>query len=94
MVRAKFRCDRNDSNGDGSTISLVPVTSGSEENERFFHLTPGGGVHMITVNAQAAAQFEVGKEYYVDFSRADEDMVTVPASAIAPVSDEPNQDWD
>lgn len=62
-VRAKFRCDTNS----GETIVLYPVSDGSQENEKFFQYTPDGKIALQIVNPSAAAAFEVGKEYYVDF---------------------------
>ena len=74
MVRCKFQCTNilpvQDVNGkeEGKRIYLAPVTCGSEENKQFFAYTPYGTVDFGTVNAEAAKQFEVGKEYYVDFT--------------------------
>jgi len=67
MVRAKFHCSWKD----GTTVRLVPVYSGSEENQQFFAATPGGEIYLSVVNQSALDQFEVGKEYYVDFSVTD-----------------------
>lgn len=73
MVRAKMRCESiepaNPFQGDYS-IRLSPVVSGSPENEQFYKWTPGGSVHLFTINEAAAKQFEVGKEFYVDFTPA------------------------
>ena len=71
MVRAKFYCVSNEGE-DTSTIILRPVVSGSEENALFYKYTPGGQVELSIVNPDAAKQFEVGKEYYVDFAPAQE----------------------
>lgn len=77
MVRAKFWCASvNDSESSteepkGKTITLNPVTSGSEENEQFYKMTPAGQVILTTVNEEAAASFEVGKEYFVDFTKVE-----------------------
>lgn len=65
-VRAKFKCIEND----GENVSLEVVTSGSGENDSFFKWTPYGQLKMGTVNENAAKQFEVGKEYYLDFTPA------------------------
>lgn len=65
-VRAKFKCESNEK-GD---IRLSPVVGGSEENDQFYAATPGGSILLAVVNESAAQQFEVGKEYYVDFSPA------------------------
>lgn len=52
-------------------IQMSPVSGGSEENEKFFASTPGGVLTLTTVNKDAAAMFEQGKEYYVDFTPAE-----------------------
>lgn len=66
MVRAKFVC----SFMDGSVIYLNPVYSGSDENKAFWVATPGGQITLNCANDDARAKFEVGKEYYVDFTPA------------------------
>jgi hypothetical protein len=55
------------------TIKASPVFGNgdpSHENTKFWQATPSGRVELGTVNAEAAAIFEVGKEYYVDFTPA------------------------
>jgi hypothetical protein len=54
----------------GTSISLSPVYGGSKENEQFFSATPGGSINLCIVRPEAADQFEIGKEYYIDFNRA------------------------
>lgn len=73
MVRAKFRVDSVvPAGGDnGTRVALVPVIDGSEENKQFYRWTPGGSISLDTINDAAAAQFVVGAEFYVDFTRAD-----------------------
>ena len=68
-VRCKFRCQWND----GKRIVLHPVydPDPNSENGRFYQLTPSGSLDFCTVNESAAAQFEKGKEYYIDITRAD-----------------------
>jgi hypothetical protein len=71
-VRAKFRVNSKSepsSEGDVANISLGAVYDGSEENKRFFKYTPSGQIQMGTINAEAANQFEVGDEFYVDFTK-------------------------
>ena len=77
MVRAKFHVtsitrtkhwDR--SKGEIQTNKLLPVTSGSEENKAFFEASPSGSIELGTVNEEAAKVFELGKEYYIDFTPA------------------------
>ena len=71
MVRAKFWVTGIAPKEDGgSIITLMAVHSGSEENEKFFKLTPAGNIRLETVNPEAAAQFKMGKNYYVDFTEA------------------------
>ena len=74
MVRAKFVCklitpiqrDRADT----QSVELEPVIDGSEENKTFFKYTPGGKIRLDVMNEEAVKQFEVGKEYFVDFTPA------------------------
>lgn len=70
-VRAKFKCTEKNENEGGFSLTFYPVTSGSAENERFYHYTPAGQVQLSTINAEAAAGFAVGAEYYVDFTPAE-----------------------
>jgi hypothetical protein len=78
-VRAKFYVGTvtpgtiTDAQGNtvGKTITLNPVTSGSVENEQFYKMTPGGAIQLSTVNEDAAAQFEPGRTFYVDFTPAE-----------------------
>jgi hypothetical protein len=67
MVRAKFRCV----NIDGNNAQFDVVIDGSEENKKFFKYTPGGHINILVDNENAKKQFEVGKEYYVDFTPAE-----------------------
>lgn len=78
-VRCKFTCNFIDRNN--KTVYLSPVYTGSPENEQFFQATPGGQIAFYTVNDLALAQFQEGKEYYVDFTRADALAVNVVSSA-------------
>lgn len=72
MVRAKFRCEGKETLENGCIIHLSPVTSGSEENEKFFKYTPFGEIKLGVVNEEASKQFVSGKEYYVDFTSVEE----------------------
>ena len=53
---------------DGYYLTFSPVYSGSHENEQFFKWTPGGTIQFNVMNLSAVSNFELGKEYYVDFS--------------------------
>lgn len=69
-VRAKFKVSEVAKTEYGTRIMLRPVTSGSDENRAFFVASPAGQMEMLTVNPEAAKQFEVGTEMYVDFTVA------------------------
>lgn len=77
MVRAKYKCTEvikresyNNSNKKFVyTAKFYVVTSGSEENNKFFEYTPSGNIDIGTYKEDV---FEVGKEYYVDFTKIGE----------------------
>jgi hypothetical protein len=46
---------------------MQPVSGGSDENKEFFAASPSGSIELSTVKAD---HFEVGREYYVDFTPA------------------------
>lgn len=78
MIRAKFLCIEKAESGykpdqTQTKVLMQPVTSDSEENDKFFRYTPAGKIELMTLNAKAAGQFEAGKEYYVDFTSTDAD---------------------
>jgi hypothetical protein len=59
--------------GDGGfTLGFYAVYAGSEENDKYFKSTPTAQFYVQTVNETAAAKFEIGKQYYVDFRSAGE----------------------
>lgn len=70
QVRAKFACVKAEKAYDSGHVDLEPVIDGSPENESFYKWTPGGRIQLSVVNDAAFERFEVGKEYYVDFTRA------------------------
>ena len=75
MVRAKFVVESKtpSQHWEGRIdINMQPVCSDEEgsENKSFWEATPVGCVQLSTVNSKAAEQFEVGQEYYVDFTKA------------------------
>lgn len=67
-VRAKFKVVEVTQYEQGSKIKLYPVTGGSPENEQFFKWTPTGEISMGTINPEAAKEFVIGGEVYVDFT--------------------------
>lgn len=52
-------------------ITLSPVIANTPENAAFFAATPAGSIVLQTIRQNAADQFEIGAQYYVDFTRAD-----------------------
>lgn len=54
------------------TIILSPVYSSdpTSENHTFWQASPSGRIELGTVNPEAWKQFELGKEYYIDFTIA------------------------
>jgi hypothetical protein len=76
-VRAKFKVQSITTtgrwNGPGlmGTVKLQPVSSGSEENKKFYEATPSGSIDLGTINEEALKQFVIGREFYVDFTPAE-----------------------
>jgi hypothetical protein len=83
MVRAKFFVDKIEqyySTLGSARVGMRPVTGRKDangswagpclENQSFAKATPSGELWLMIDNPEAATQFELGKEYYVDFSPA------------------------
>lgn len=68
MVRAKFKVDETSKNVYNEKVILSPVSSGSRENEDFFKTTPSGKIELWVKNPEVMKQFEVGKQFYIDFT--------------------------
>jgi hypothetical protein len=75
-VRAKFRCMgithafTNSAEYSAAVISLVPVWEQDGVNKIWSKATPQGKIEMTITNPDAVEQFELGKEYFVDFTPA------------------------
>lgn len=71
-TRAKFKVESKDT-GTSGNVRLTPVYSDDpkHENKAFWDATPSGKIEMWINNPGGFATFEVGKEYYVDFTPAD-----------------------
>lgn len=70
-VRAKFLVKKVEFfNENARQVVLHPVYSQdpNHENKTFWDATPSGELTMIINNPRAAEFFEIGQEYYVDFS--------------------------
>ena len=79
MVRAKFKVQRislvnawdGEKNIIGKEVTLGPVSGKEGENSIFGKYTPCGEIKMTLNNEEAAGQFAMNKEYYVDFTEAE-----------------------
>ena len=77
-MRAKMRVSNAYTNSDGSqslTFSAVAKNEGypadgSDENNTFARFTPSATVSMLVQNPALAGKFEIGQEFYVDFTPA------------------------
>lgn len=73
-VRGKFKLIEStqvEYNPDVRKLKFQAVCNdGTEENEKFHKYTPNGEVSMTVDNPAASEQFELGKQYYVDFTPA------------------------
>jgi hypothetical protein len=55
------------------TLKFSPVYGNNDpnhENTKFWQASPSGSIMLGTVNPEAWSKFELGKEYYIDFSPA------------------------
>jgi hypothetical protein len=75
VTRAKFRVESIERTKwpDGriiSTVKLNPVYGGpaGSENAAFFQATPSGRIELGCVSQAAAENFQLGEEYFVDFT--------------------------
>lgn len=56
------------------TIIMSPVYGNGDpnhENTKFWQYSPSGQLRLGTVNESAASYFELGGEYYLDFTKAE-----------------------
>lgn len=52
------------------SVRLAPVTGGSPENAAFYAATPTGSIELSMVKDAVGMGFDVGQEFYVEFSPA------------------------
>lgn len=73
-VRGKFKLAEStqvDYNPEVRKLKFHAVSNdGTEENAKFHKYTPCGEILMTVDNPAASEQFEIGKQYYVDFTPA------------------------
>lgn len=75
-VRAKFKVTQVFEPHESAEIrdvylSAVYDPDPGSENHEFWKYTPAGQIVLSTINPAAWRQFEVDKDYYVDFTPAD-----------------------
>lgn len=77
-VRAKFKVNEITEHAYGmqrmKTIKLQPVSKTNDpesENSKFWSASPSGEIRLGTINMDAAAQFELNDEFYIDFTRVE-----------------------
>lgn len=68
-VRAKFYVTEVGRTGYAGKVVLAAVTRG-EDNKVWSQATPSGGITLSIKNELAFEQFDVGDEFFVDFTRA------------------------
>ena len=69
-VRAKVRCNAKTTSEVHFTTVYEPDAAKDTENVRFTKATPWGDIRLGIDNESARDQFEINKEYYVDFTPA------------------------
>lgn len=52
------------------TIKLSPVIGDTPENKSFYGSTPSGNIDLSVVHAAIGNQFDIGQEFFVDFTPA------------------------
>lgn len=74
-VRGKFKLSEStevDYNPAARRLKFQAVCNdGTEENAKFHKFTPFGEVLMTVDNPAALEQFQIGRQYYVDFTPAE-----------------------
>lgn len=80
MVRAKFKVNEITEHAYGNqlmkTVKLTPVLKDADpdsENSKFWAASPNGEIRLGTLNLDAAAQFKINGEYYIDFTPVESD---------------------
>lgn len=53
------------------TVIFHPVYGDSEENKKFFAATPSGEIKLGIINKDVWPFFELDKEYYITFEKAE-----------------------
>lgn len=73
-ILAKFKVgSTTDFGNDNLEVKMTPVIAGNGKNENtsFSKYTPTGDIRMHITNPAVLGFFEAGKEYYVEFRKAE-----------------------
>ena len=76
VVRAKFRvmaiepAQNADPNNVFTTIRMIPVWEQDGVNRTWSRATPSGELKISITNPDAIDKFDLGREYYLDFTPA------------------------
>lgn len=73
-VRAKFYVVEVGKTTNGGKVVMRPVTRG-EDNKKWSAYTPSGELVMTIKNELAFAHFDVGDEFYLDFTKVPTESV-------------------
>lgn len=72
-VKAKFKCDSVEHFKESKKAKFSPVMGYHGENADFTKLTPSGYLEIyISDETPAAEMFEPGKDYYLEFTPAED----------------------
>ena len=77
VVRTKFRCTgishifTGAADQSAATVVLVPVWEQDGVNRKWSKATPSGKHEMLITEPGCVEQFELGRDYYLDFTPAD-----------------------
>ncbi|MDP9350386.1 MAG: hypothetical protein M3P51_02420 [Chloroflexota bacterium] len=73
-VRAKFQVIGVSHVGGTQQVTAIPVYSPDpeHENKKFWDATPSGRLELYIQNPAAFGTFQQGREYYLDFTPADQ----------------------
>lgn len=75
-IRCKFLCTQKTLNqyagapNNNYSLEFTAVYNNSPENKLFFAATPSGKITLSVVSETIFNNFELGKEYYLDFTIA------------------------
>ena len=66
------KMERSYQGDDGMQVKMLPVTSGSEENDKFFTCTPSGQFEVHITN-DSLEGIKLGDEFYIDLTKIEKE---------------------